>query len=164
MKRNVKLGEIKSMSIEENKKLVEKYPFLIPRNRWTGFIPDDYDYSYTEIDDMPTGWRKAFGLQMCDEIAEILKKADYLNEYRITQIKEKYGYLRWYDFGVPESIFTELGLVIAKYEVLSSKICIKCGKPATKVTLGWIEPYCDECISNNCKYADIDEYYLESEK
>ena len=46
---------------ESNQKLIERFPFLIPRNRWTGKIPEDYDYSYTELDSMPDGWRKAFG-------------------------------------------------------------------------------------------------------
>ena len=35
----------------------------MPRNRWTGEVPEDYDYSYTELDSMPDGWRKAFGEQ-----------------------------------------------------------------------------------------------------
>ena len=49
------------MEKEYNKQLCEKYPFLLPRNRWTGLVHPDYDYSYTELDAMPTGWRKAFG-------------------------------------------------------------------------------------------------------
>ena len=62
------------MNKEYNKQLVEKYPFLLPRNRWTGNVPADYDYSYTELDAMPDGWRKAFGEQMGQEIAEELEK------------------------------------------------------------------------------------------
>ena len=34
--------------IAENKRLVEEYPFLIPRNLFTDEIPDNYDYTYTE--------------------------------------------------------------------------------------------------------------------
>lgn len=49
---------------ESNQELIERFPFLIPRNRWTGKVPEDYDYSYTELDSMPDGWRKAFGEQM----------------------------------------------------------------------------------------------------
>ena len=75
--------------IAENKRLVEEYPFLIPRNRFTDEIPDDYDYTYTELDDMPDGWRKAFGEQMCAEIKEALGPDIY--DYRVIQIKEKYG-------------------------------------------------------------------------
>ena len=78
-------------AVEENKALISEFPFLLPRNRWTGNIPDDYDYSYTELDDLPDGWRIAFGLQMCKELKEILVKGGGLDAYRITQIKEKYG-------------------------------------------------------------------------
>ena len=50
------------------------------------FIP-----TYTELNSMPIGWRKAFGIQMCKEIKQALKKHNYLYNYRIMQIKEKYG-------------------------------------------------------------------------
>ena len=42
--------------IEKNKALVDDFPFLLPRNRWTGKVPDDYDYSYTELDAMHVAW------------------------------------------------------------------------------------------------------------
>ena len=60
---------------ESNQKLIERFPFLMPRNRWTGEVPEDYDYSYTELDSMPDGWRKAFGEQMCEDIREELAHA-----------------------------------------------------------------------------------------
>ena len=129
-------------NIESNQKLIERFPFLIPRNRWTGKVPEDYDYSYTELDSMPDGWRKAFGEQMCEDIREELVRAEYLDQYRITQIKEKYGTLRWYDFGCTERMLRD---IIPKYEHLSARICIRCGNPATKVSIGWISPYCDTC-------------------
>lgn len=125
-----------------NKALIERFPFLMPRNRWTGEVPDDYDYSCTELDSMPDGWRKAFGEQMCEDIREELVRAEYLDQYRITQIKEKYGTLRWYDFGCTERMLRD---IIPKYEYLSARTCIRCGNPATKVSTGWISPYCDTC-------------------
>lgn len=131
------------MEKEYNKQLCEKYPFLLPRNRWTGKVPADYDYSYTEFDDMPDGWRKAFGEKMCEEIKQELEEKGILHQYRISQIKEKYGELCWYDFGCTTKILRE---IIPKYEKLSTRTCIKCGKPATRITLGWISPYCDDCF------------------
>lgn len=122
---------------ESNQKLIERFPFLIPRNRWTGKIPEDYDYSYTELDSMPDGWRKAFGEQMCEDIREELVRAEYLDQYRITQIKEKYGTLCWYDFGCTERMLRD---IIPKYERLSARTCIRCGNPATKASTGWISP------------------------
>lgn len=130
---------IENTIIEKNKKLCEEFPFLIPTNRWTTKVPEDYDYTSTEIDDMPYGWFKAFGMNMLRELKEALGNS--LNKYRITQIKEKYGGLRWYDAGCTEEGFK----VIHKYSRLSQITCIKCGKPATKISGGWISPYCDEC-------------------
>ena len=103
-----------------NKELIKRYPFLLPRNRWTGEIPEDYDYSYTELDAMPDGWRNAFGERMCQEIRNALIEEDYLNEYRISQIKEKYGTLRWYDFGATRKVYD----IISKYGYISGFICI----------------------------------------
>lgn len=71
--------------------LCGKYPFLIPRYDWSQEIIKDYDYTSTYLDDMPDGWRKAFGEMMCEEIKQELVRCNYLNEYRILQIKEKYG-------------------------------------------------------------------------
>ena len=112
------MGCVVSETIQKNKALIERYPFLLPRNRWTGEVSKDYDYHYTEFDAMPEGWRIAFGEQMCEEIREELIRADYLDKYRISQIKEKYGSLCWYDFGATEKIHRE---IIPKYSKLSQE-------------------------------------------
>lgn len=102
--------------------------------------------SYTELDAMDAGWRKAFGIQMCKEIKAELKKHKFLYKYRIVQIKEKWGYLHWYDGGTPKD--SKIYDIIRKYEQISAKTCVVCGKPATKMSTGWISPYCDDCIGN----------------
>ena len=147
---------------KENKRLCDTYPFLIPSNRFSGkrinsgekgywpgtpeVIPQ-WDYEYTELDAMPDGWRKAFGEQMCAEIKQALLEdggEELLDKYRIDQIKEKYGYLRWYD-----SFSTvKIQGIIHKYETISQYTCINCGAPATKITRGWISPFCDNCVPN----------------
>lgn len=144
-----------------NKELIERYPFLRPRNCFTDEIIEDADY--TELDDMPEGWRKAFGERMCEEIREELIKHNYLDEYRIIQIKEKYGMLCWYDAGSPAD--SNVYDIISKYEDVSRKICILCGKPATKISRGWICPYCD-CVDTNkllegAIFTPIKEYFKE---
>lgn len=150
-----------NMTKEQNKKLIEKYPFLLPHNRWTDEVSEDYDYSYTELDAMPDGWRIAFGEQMCEEIRQELEQVGYLDKYRISQIKEKYGSLRWYDFGCTEKMSRE---IIPKYEKISAYTCIRCGKPATRITTGWFCPFCDDCVPKNgngehYKSVPIEEYY-----
>lgn len=70
-----------------NKELIEKYSWLQIRNVWTNEKLDD---EFTWLDDLPEGWRKAFGLQMVEELDKILRKANYQEKYKITQIKEKW--------------------------------------------------------------------------
>ena len=89
---------------------------MLPRNRWDDKVPEDYDYTYTKLDFMHEGWRNNFGIEMCEKIKKCLKKARYANKYRITEIKEKWGVLRWYDAGVPKSILDELESIIKYYE------------------------------------------------
>lgn len=147
--------DIQSKNID----LVKRFPFLLPHNRWTDEVPEDYNYEYTELDAMPDGWRTAFGEQMCEEIREELIRANYLDKYRISQIKEKYGSLRWYDFGATGKILKE---IIPKYQCLSEHTCIKCGKPATKISLGWISPWCDDCadeIKHYEQFESVDTYF-----
>ena len=136
------------------KKLCKRYPFLIVCD-WNG-KPLGYEFTY--LDDMPEGWRKTFGKEMCEEIRRVLVKANYLNKYRVIQVKEKYGSLRWYDDGAPSSIYHELQDVIDKYEEMSVRTCIRCGRPATKISLGWISPFCDKCAEkfHNVKFKEID--------
>ena len=71
-----------------NTELVERYPFLALKNVWTGIIIEGYDPEIdgTYLDNMPDGWRIAFGEQMCEEIRDALLKANYLDKYFITQI------------------------------------------------------------------------------
>ena len=128
--------------IERNKKLIEEYPFLK--------IYDNMNYTW--LDNMPTGWRIAFGEQMCKEIKEELLKNNELDSYEIVDIKEKFGGLRWYDnSGLPGMQF-----IIAKYEALSEKTCINCGKPANWISKGWISPYCDDCATKQAKARGVD--------
>jgi len=156
---------------ERNRELCKRFPFLIPSNRWSGkriteasdggYFPGDpeakieYDYEFTELDDMPAGWRKAFGEQMCQEIMDELVASNLVDEYRILQIKEKYGELRWYDNGATRKVYD----IIEKYTDLSSRTCIACGKPAKWFTRGWIMPFCEECCPDppdRCDSIDVE--------
>ena len=130
---------------ELNKKMVEEFPFLLPHNRWTDKVSEDYDYSYNELWALEKGWAKAFGYELICELRDALIEAGYLDKYRITQIKEKYGSLRWYDFGAPEKAYD----ILRKYEKLSYETCIYCGAPATYETYGWINYVCEKCLNEH---------------
>lgn len=146
---------------EKNRELCERYPFLIPWNRFTGKFIKSYDYSFTELDSMEDGWRNAFGLKMCEEIRDALIEDDDLYRWRIVQMKEKYGVLCIYDNGHRPS--SRIPYIIEKYEKLSRYICIKCGAKATRMTLGWISPFCDRCCPDQ-NYESIEQYWKEQEE
>ena len=143
------LSDDELAKVAYNKALLEKYPWLTPYNVCTGKPLEDYNYEYTWADDIPKGWRLAFGDQMLEELDQLLRKYNFRDEYRIVQIKEKFGGLRWYDDdGFPEEGYEEYRDWLCKYEDLSFKTCIDCGKPAIGFTKGWIVPLCKDCMKD----------------
>ena len=167
-------------SKEENKRLCDRYPFLIPWNRFSGkriteaqdggywpgnptAVPE-YDYEYTELDNMPDGWQIAFGEQMCEEIREALIEDGDLERWKIVQLKEKYGELRLYDNGTKAG--SRVPDIEDKYSQLSMRTCVVCGAPATRVTTGWVSPFCDECCINcgGDRSISIEEWLGEDEE
>ncbi|MCD8376210.1 MAG: hypothetical protein LUD69_04650 [Oscillospiraceae bacterium] len=91
--------------------------------------------------ELPYGWKKTFVEPMCEELSEALSKAGLLEDYGVLQAKEKYGCLRWYDYGGN----SETDEIICKYEDISEHTCVYCGAPATKMSQGYIAPWCDAC-------------------
>lgn len=139
------------------KELIEKYPFLQPRNVWTDEIPDNYDYNYCLLkDEIPPGWWERFGIAYCEDLKDILNKYNYLNEFRFVQCKEKYGGLRAYNNGAPE----EWNAHEHAWEYISEHTCVKCGEfPVPMRFYWWISPYCDyhafELSAGNKKEIDV---------
>ena len=96
-----------------------------------------------------TGWWKAFGKQLSDEIKEaglasrrrLGKKIPWRDLIRWNDIKEKWGGLRLY-----ASATSEIEHVLEKYELLSIGYCERCGKPARYVTHGYVEYLCEDCF------------------
>lgn len=140
----------------ENKKLIERYPFILPQHSLSG--AHSIGFESIVLDDMPVGWRTAFGEDLCKEIMEELVRNNCVDSYQVLQIKEKYGELRWYSQGGTERIHRE---IVPKYENMSRRICIQCGQPATFVSKSWVAPWCNFCAEqfhqHNC--VDIDDFY-----
>ena len=120
-------------------KLVNDFPFLIPKNFETPYYGD-----WTYLDDMPIGWKESFGIALCHELRKALIEADEFETYEILQVKEKFGALRWYD----NSNSSKIREVIRRYEYLSRYVCAQCGSPATVVSTGWVIPFCELCASS----------------
>lgn len=106
-----------------------------------------------EADFLPDGWTSTFIPEMKKELAGILYS--YVDDFTIFQIKEKYGTLRIYwswadrDYTDDEAkdlrdLTKEVQALIRKYESISEKTCVVCGKEAIKMTTGWVMPVCSE--------------------
>lgn len=136
---------------EFNKTLIEKYPWLrIKHYSDFDLYPEDAitgeeEYNFTWFDAIDPGWQLAFGLQMCDEIQRELERVNYVDQYSISEIKEKFGVLDWFSGGVPAN--SNLHEIEEKYEDLSKNYCRHCGKPNKWVLDDpyWIYYYCDDC-------------------
>ena len=107
---------------------------------------DNYDW----LNLIPEGWEK-LGRAMIEECEAINPS------YQIEDMKEKWGrlrissYIRDYDDSewlLPACNDKEIEEVENKYIKLSAQTCCICGKPATKISTGWICPYCDKCYEN----------------
>lgn len=145
----------KSIKIK-NKKLIKEHPYLLPRNVWTGKVRKDYDYSYTEYDHIPKGWKIGFGKFLLEDLKVACLKTNFLDKLRFSQIKEKYGTLRMYNFGAPQEVHN----VLEKYEFISEHVCIQCGSPYACIVndYGWCLPLCECCWNKNNKKRAIKEY------
>lgn len=145
------IEDLKNAPINSNdhkRWLLIEYPWLkIDKKEAVNYLDiediDSDENVVTYIDLVSEGWAKLCE-DLCAEIKPVLEKANYTKAYSLCQVKEKYGMLCWYDNGVPESIWEEMSDIIHKYSQLSFHTCVECGKPATKVSTGWICPFCDE--------------------
>lgn len=117
------------------------YEWNKARSLWTGeVIPGSY-----WVEDLPAGWVKAFGEEMCKELDDIIQTSKYPETYLVMQVKEKFGGMRWY-CAMPQDVEKEIFDWEDKYSELSEKTCVYCGEPATMKNNGWICPVCDKCL------------------
>lgn len=146
--------------------LINKYPWLMPRDYETDEPLKDFGYTWHNLYDMGRGWWRAFGEMLCEEIQTELARCDCVEKLRIGQVKEKYGELRIYTYGTPNNC--NVSEIIEKYTVLSKNICYFCGKPDVPIVCdGWIIPICKDCFITPDKgmewkkkrLEEWDEYY-----
>lgn len=95
-------------------------------------------------DDIPIGWKRAFGKIMLEDYREVLIRNNYLKEFQWVQVKEKYGTLRLYSNGAPREVLR----LESKYDYISCFFCISCGRMNSPLlTDGWVEPLCEDCYN-----------------
>lgn len=103
------------LTVEQNKELVDKYPFLWPRylnsddfgERW-----ELYDYNYTELDNLPDGWVNSWVPKFLDEVKDILIKKNLLNDYFVV----RFVHTLWNKFNFKGNIYIpEITELVKKY-------------------------------------------------
>lgn len=112
------------------------------------------NYNVYTMENLP-GWRKAFGIQLCKELKAALKRHGQIHTYTITDVKEKWGALNIYDNGAPYEVHD----ILLKYEYISNRTCVKCGRRAKYVTKSYVLPFCEDCIGNRGDFMGKEEFY-----
>jgi hypothetical protein len=118
-----------------NKEDVEKYSIIQPDPEFKNNL-------------MSFGFMCGYGwfpiiYELLDKIQAIVDKTPELKDIQVTEIKEKYGGLRFYiNYGTDE-IFD----IIDEYEKKSFTVCERCGDPGKlrKNDYRWYKTLCDNC-------------------
>ena len=79
--------------------------------------------------------------------------------FRIYDLKEKDGCL---DIDCNGGFGDDVTKIVEKYEYISLRTCIMCGRPAYGYTDGWITPYCEDCAEK--LGVPLVPYYTEEDK
>ena len=107
--------------------LPKKYPSL--------FKNDSFSF------ECGNGWYDLLDV-LCDRISKAEESME--DDIHITQIKEKFGGLRFYCYGTDDFINGMIDFA----EKISTRICEECGNPGKimKTHTGWLYTACDEHI------------------
>lgn len=143
----MKLEQLRKLS---NEQLNERFPFMVSHNIFDGHICKDDDGKVLNDFYSSWGWRD-IQLVLAEHIKPIYDKrlSDKEKEnFFLTEVKEKYGTLRYYWSASSEDIDNWTNLA----EHISSYTCINCGETKKKgnkfvywESKGWISPYCKSC-------------------
>lgn len=128
-----------------------RYPFL---KIDTTVYPWLKGYRKIWLDELEPGWRKRFGLALCEELRKFLKENN-VKGYHVNQVKEKWGVLEWYDNWY--ELYNNYDIrkkILQKYSRLSSNTCVICGGNADHKSIRYVLPYCSKChdVGDVCHY------------
>lgn len=111
-------------------------PRPVPRDGFLGLMQ-----AYPEIYDAPTetgdGWY--WLLSMC---ADWIRETGIPPAFDVSQVKEKFGTLRFYWSGGGKGLMTDR--IVSATEWLSGAVCETCGAPGSVRPGGWVRTACDE--------------------
>jgi hypothetical protein len=122
------------MNTEHTEFLLKKYPNMMQQAFW----PKEQS-CLSWLFECGDGW---FDL-LCDCCDELYKVDPQI---MATQIKEKFGTLRFYYHPSDYKLSDKLDHIINTYEEISSKTCEICGEPGTLKHKGWCSVRCKRCL------------------
>ena len=85
-------------------------------------------------------WRNSQRERLLESNPYNVKIPDYVPQVVASQVKEKFGTLRFYYEGGDDYVFG----VVSMAESMSGVTCETCGKPGTTGGKGWIHTACEE--------------------
>ena len=130
------------MREELDKKLCEAFPIL-------------YQQRNMNMSQTAMCWGFSHGDGWFDLIWNLSEKLENINKSLpsdgdlfvvATQVKEKFGTLRFYTGGIPSSVSEEVYKLINEAESISGVTCEECGKDGKSRTGGWVKTLCDDCV------------------
>lgn len=105
---------------------------------------------------IPEGWVKTLWDTMCEDLDRVIKAANLQDEFRIVELKEKYGSMRM--FCNPYT--PKINDITRTYEMLSEAVCACCGsiEGVKMVPWSWVSPYCRHCYGKIHKITDFSKF------
>ena len=117
------------MMFRTAEELIEQYPWLNPREDWSDdYIQFEDGEHWTEIDNLPEGWKEGFIDDMLAEIDEVLNEYDCVEDYRVLDAMEWQGELKWKHAGFPIEAKADLDKIVKLYKKVSMETCMECGR------------------------------------
>ena len=135
------------MRRELEEDLAQKHPFMRRRASLKeqvkqGVIGDLYSAFGCECGD---GWHGLLD-SLCYEIERIYEEAGIPCRLHVTQVKQKFGSLRFYaTLTGPKDLSDKVSEVIQEAVDASEHICEECGRPGKLRHDAWVRTQCDDC-------------------
>ena len=116
-------------------------------------LKEKYPQIFRDLWGNPRETCLAFGIEcgagwydIIDRLCEGITKLDLGPQFKATQVKEKFGELRFYYSGVPEVKWGPMGELVAAAERESRETCEYCGSKEDVTCEGsWIKALCKKC-------------------
>ena len=127
----------------------------------TKYLLDNFPKLYRDYGGDMMRTCMAWGFECRDGWFELIKElSEKLEPHGIvaTQVKEKYGGLRFYVGGIPTDVADEMYDYIDEAEDKSYEICEQCGQPGNCNEGGWLTTLCDECREKGEKRKQVPEH------